>query len=68
MKAEAKQKEYKIRVSGQWFAHARTSPRVHNQARVRRQDYAYVGSCVETLKHKNRAEPQNGNSNNLTCI
>ena len=47
---ERKLNKTKIKVSKQWFAHERTSPRTHNQARVCRQDYAYVGSCPKTLK------------------
>ena len=66
MKKEAKQtnmwkqnqnnQQPKIRVSGQWLAHARISLRT--QARL----------CVCKFLPKNRAEPQNGNSNNLTYI
>ena len=53
MKVESKQKKTKkkkIRVSRQWLAHPRTSLRMHNQACVRGQDYAFLGSCPETLK------------------
>ena len=41
---------------------------MHNQKYVHKQDYAYLSPCPENLKHKNIVEPQNGNSNNLTCI
>ena len=49
MKAKAKQTK-KIRVSGQRLMHARTSLHTYNQACIRGQDYAYTGSCLETLK------------------
>ena len=51
MKAEAKQIEkIKIRVSGQQLTHAKTGLHTHNQACVRKQDYSYADSCLETLK------------------
>ena len=50
MKVEAKQLKIKIRVSGQRLAHARTSLHTHNQACVRGEDYAYAGSCLDSLK------------------
>ena len=40
----------KIRVFGQVHAHAWTSLRAHNQAYLRRQDYAYTSFYPETLE------------------
>ena len=62
MKAESKQKKQKIRVSGQRFMHARTSLRTQTRLCVR----SFLPRNPKN--NKNRAEPQNGNSNNLTCF
>ena len=43
-------RKIKIRVFGQQLARVKTSLHTHNQACVLRQDYAYAGSCPETLK------------------
>ena len=41
---------------------------MQEQACMGRQDYAYIASYPENLETQNRAEPQNKNPNNLTCI
>ena len=58
-------KQRKIKVSGQWFMHARIGLRTHNQAR--KQDYAYASPYPKDLKTQKQIRNKNSNSNSQTC-
>ena len=61
-------KQIKFRVFGQRLTHARKSLRAHNQARMWRQDYAYVAYCPKNLKTHKHSRTLKWKSNKLTCI
>ena len=50
VKEKAKQTDKKLRFLGNSITHARTGLRVHHQACVRRQDYAYANPCPKNAK------------------
>ena len=55
MKVKAKQTNKKIRVFGQPLTRARIGLRMHNQACVHKQDYAYADFCPKILKTQKRS-------------
>ena len=62
-----KEQNKRGRVSGQDHAYAWTNLCTHNQACVRRKDYAYVETSPKTLTTK-QSKAQNNKSNILTCL
>jgi len=67
VKAETKQTNKKLGFLGNNIMHARTGLCAHNQAFVRRQDYAYASPCLENLKTKKQIRTLKRKSNNLMC-
>ena len=51
MEVETKQTNKNLGFLGNSIMHTRTSLRAHNQAHVRKQDYAYASPCLENLKN-----------------
>ena len=67
MEAEIKQTNKKLGFLGNGIMHTRTGLPAHNQACVRRQDYAYRSPYLENKETQTQNTSKKPNSNNLAC-